>query len=551
MAIQEPVVKPPPPTRRGPSEQKSFLFTRDPSVSAEAAEDYAIRKVPYHWKRTQASFVTTVFGSVTSVFAFALGGGLTLAYGFGTLVIAVILGVLIAAPLTAIVVWQNANSSIDVDLLSRGSGFGFLGSTLTVAIYGLNWLMYAGFETGFLGAAVHAQWSAPPLWAIYLVAAVVLVPLNWYGMAQIHFFNKWSVPVFFVGLVWLLIVALGEVKPPLETPPISLETILPALGAILANAAIWILLVGDYARFARKSDRKNIVILSVIVAIGGQFVFLTLIGGLLAMYTGEENPGTYSVGLIGFFGLIWIIATQLRVQEGNYYSSSLAMVNVSARIFHWLPGRRFFLFITAAVAFLLAELKITEHLAQVLTFMGVFLFAWIGAMVYGLVAERATLRDGEFWIEHRRGYLRGWGWPAVAGVVVASAIGAPLAISEWPEPYGGILGIAIGGLLSPLIFAIGVRLTKGDHSKYLIARVPPADWIDTNAKTDAELEAPESIVTCGVCGEAVIKPDACESCPVVPSGIICSACCMAHATCGDACKSPEGTTALEGYANRS
>lgn len=52
-----------PTDNRERSGERSFLFTRDKELSAEAAEDYAIRKVPYHWKRSPASFVVLVSGS--------------------------------------------------------------------------------------------------------------------------------------------------------------------------------------------------------------------------------------------------------------------------------------------------------------------------------------------------------------------------------------------------------------------------------------------------------------------------------------------------------
>lgn len=527
------------PRRAGP---RSFLFTRDKELSAEAAEDYAIRKVPYHWKRSPASFVVVVFGVVTSVFAFALGGQIALSYGMPTLVAALAIGFLIGAPLAAIVAWQTANSSIDSDLLSRGAGYGFMGSTVTAALYGLNWIMYAGFECAFLGAAVHAQWESLPLWLLYAVAAAVLVPLNWYGVSQMHWIQKWTVPLFFAGLIWLLIEALG--KPAVELPDVgvSARTLLPALAAVLGNVAIWILLVGDFARFARKEDRRTVVTLTVIVAMGGEFLFLALLGGLLAKHTGSANPGAYAVGLMGVPGLLWVLVTQMRVQEGNYYSGSLSLVNFSARVLHWMPGRRFFVIVVAAAAFLLAQLKIVDHLTQVLTFMAVFLFAWVGTMVYSLLGRRRLLQRGEVWVEHRRGYLRDWGWPAVAGLFAGSAVGVPLALSGDPEPYGGFLGIAIAFLLAPAVFAALDLLLVRDP-QYLIARVPEPDWRDTNARTDRELEDPTMQVVCGTCGSEVMKPDA-LTCPVTPGGVICSACCQSHATCRDVCKTPEGTSKL-------
>lgn len=524
------------------SGERSFLFTRDKELSAEAAEDYAIRKVPYHWKRSPASFVVLVFGLVTSVFAFALGGQVALSYGMPTLVWSLVIGFLIGAPLAAIVAWQTANSSIDSDLLSRGAGYGFMGSTVTAALYGLNWIMYAGFETAFLGAAVHAQWAAPPLWLLYLVAAVILVPLNWYGVSQMHWIQKWTVPLFVVGLVWLLIAALGEPAVDLPSAPVSAKTLLPALAAVLGNVAIWVLLVGDFARFARKEDRRRVVTLTVIVAMGGEFLLLAMLGGLLAKHTGSANPGTYAVGLMGIPGLLWIVVTQMRVQEGNYYSGSLSLVNFSARVFHWMPGRRTFVIVVAGLAFLLAQLKIVDHLTQVLTFMAVFLFAWVGTMVYSLLGRRRLLQTGEVWVEHRRGYLRNWGWPAVAGLFVGSAVGLPLALSGDPQPYGGFLGIVLAFLIAPAVFAVIDKLFVNDP-QYLIARVPDPDWRDTNNRTDRELEDPSMQVVCGTCGSTVMKPDA-LTCPVTPGGVICSACCQSHSTCRDVCKTPDGLRRL-------
>jgi purine-cytosine permease-like protein len=377
---------------------------------------------------------------------------------------------------------------------------------------------------------------------LYLVAAVVLVPLNWYGVSQMHWIQKWTVPLFFIGLIWLVIDALGKPVVDLPSGGVTAKTLLPALAAVLGNVAIWVLLVGDFARFARKEDRRRVVTLTVIVAMGGEFLFLAMLGGLLAGHTGSANPGAYAVGLMGVPGLLWIVVTQLRVQEGNYYSGSLSMVNFSARVLHWVPGRRTFVILVAVFSFLLAQLKIVDHLTDVLTFMAIFLFAWIGTMVYSLVARRHLLARGEVWVEHRRGYLRNWGWPAVAGLVIGSAVGAPLALSGSPEPYGGFLGIALAFVLAPAIFAL-IDAALGRNPQYLIARVPDPEWRDTNERTDVELEAPAMQVTCGTCGSHVMKPDAC-TCPVAPGGVICSACCQAHSTCGDVCKTPQGLLKL-------
>jgi hypothetical protein len=207
-----------------------------------------------------------------------------------------------------------------------------------------------------------------------------------------------------------------------------------------------------------------------------------------------------------------------------------------------MPGRRFFVVVVAVAAFALAALKIVDHLTDVLTFMAVFLFAWIGTMIYSLVSRRELLASGDVWIEHRRGYLRNWGWPAVAGLVAGSAVGVPLAITGSPKPYGGFIGIVGAFVLAPLVMALLERVAAKDPN-YLIARMPDPDWRDTNDRTDEELEAPALQVTCGISGVTLMKPDA-LTCPVSPNGIISSAECQSHSTCGEICKTREGARRL-------
>jgi purine-cytosine permease-like protein len=519
----------------GVHKEHSFLFTRDKKLRKEATEDYAIRKVPAHWKRRPMTYATIMFGSVTSVFAFALGGQIAVVWGMPTLLIALAVGFVIGAPLAGVIAWQTANSSIDTDLLARGAGFGFLGSTFTTLVYGLNWIMYAGFETVFLGAAVHVEAPSIPMWLLYLLAAMVIVPLNWYGISQIHFFAKWSAPLFIAGAIWLFVVTMRKHGPAIDFPPMSAATLLPAIGIVLANIGIWVLLVGDSARFARKRDRGKMVSISIIVGFGGVFLVLPPLGGLMALHSGSANPGTYASATLGIWGLLWILVTQIRVQECNYYSGSLSFTNVVARLFHWLPGRGFFVFMTGVLAFVLAELKIVDHLSQVLTFMSVFLFATIGTVIYSLIIQqRELLKLGQVWVEHRRGYLRNWGVPATTGLVVGSVVGGALSLWDIPSPYGGLVGIVVGGLGAPLVATL-VTLAMPKNPHYLIARMPPEDWRDTNLSSEEDLTAAVLQTKCGKCGVSVMKSDAVE-CPVTDSGVLCSACCSAHATCHDVCK---------------
>jgi cytosine permease len=258
------------------------------------------------------------------------------------------------------------------------------------------------------------------------------------------------------------------------------------------------------------------------------------------------NPGTYAATTLGVIGLLWILLTQIRVQECNYYSGSLSLTNVAARLLHWLPGRGFFVILIGVLAFLLALFGITNHLAQVLTFMGAFLFATIGILMYYLlIHQRRLLKEGSVWVEHRRGYLRSWGIPAMTGLVVGCAAGAVFMLLDYPAPYGGMVGILVSAFGAPLVAAVMVALSsKMGDPQYLIERLPPVDWRDTNLATEEELQAPDRMVECGKCGNAIMKCDAVQ-CPCVDSEVLCSSCCAAHSTCKDVCKTEQWSPKTE------
>lgn len=491
------------------TQSQSFLFTRDKELSQEAAEDYAGRKVPFHWKRPVRSLAVTMFGSATSVFAFAMGGEIALSSGMPTLMIALAISFIVSVPMTIAVMWHTSGRSIDTDLLSRAVGYGYRGSAFTALIYALNWIMYSGLETAYLASAVYAQTEALPLWVLYLIAAAIVVPINWFGISQLHWIQKWSVPIFAIGLIWVIVAAVQQpaVAQPL-VPEVGLDTVLPAVAAVFANVGIWILLIADYSRFVKAADRKKAIVAASTIGLGAEFIVLPLIGGWLAIHVGSANPGTYAVGLAGIVGLVWVLITQLRVQEGNYYLGSLALSTFTSRVFHLKLPRPVYLIVIGVFAFLMAAAGIVNHLTDVLTFMGIFLMAWVGTLAGVSLTQRKALNTGKVWLEHRRPYIKEWGAPALIGLVIAVAVGASLALAPWFDPYGGFAGIVASTILAPVITLIGSR---GNPVTAIHSAAQPADdWIDRGDRFDEYHAAPENHVTCEATGAQVMKIDACE-----------------------------------------
>ena len=515
---------------------KASLIPKGAQARREAAEDYALRKVPAHWKRPAFSFAISLSGLTSSVFFLALGGQLTLTFGFPSAMASFVAGTILGWLGSAVIARVTAMTGLDLDLITRGSGFGFLGSAVTSLIYAVNWMMYAAIEAAYLGTALHSKMPGLPTPVWFLITAFVSVPICWYGFTQNDFVQRWLGPIFLVGLVWLVVAAVqhSSLAPSFSSPGFSAIGFFGSLGALLPNVVIQILGTGDFSRFIRKTEVRKAMLAGPAVVIAAVYLISFPAGAVLALYTGGDNPGTYITGLLGVFGLVWITATQLRINNMNFYSGSLALANFASRILHWVPGRRFWVVFVGFVAFVGAMLHVEEHLLGVVSFMGIFCLAWLGVLIADICVIKPRLRVPPAYIEHRRGYLANWGVPAVSSLLVGAVVGAVLSLGGIPSAaVGSILGdvLAFGiGFGGPILVELGM---KGRFAR--LARQPAAEWIDDFSRTDEEMESADNMLPCGNCGERVMREDM-VTCPVTDSHVLCSVCCAMHRTCAERCK---------------
>ena len=105
-------------------------------VANQTLEDYALRftaKAASSWSAFRVA--NTALGGISFLALEAIGGTITIGYGFSNAIPAIVLvSVLIFA--TALPIsFYAAREGLDIDLLTRGAGFGYIGSTITSLIY--------------------------------------------------------------------------------------------------------------------------------------------------------------------------------------------------------------------------------------------------------------------------------------------------------------------------------------------------------------------------------------------------------------------------------
>ena len=170
-------------------------------VATETMEDYALRYTPLrarkwsHWR-----VANTAFGASSFLILEAVGATLLLQYGFVNAFWAIVAtGFIIFAAGLPISIYA-ARHGVDMDLLTRGAGFGYIGSTLTSLIYASFTFIFFALEAAVMAYALELALDIPPRWG-YLVCALVVVPLVTHGVAAISRLQVWTQPLWLVMLL--------------------------------------------------------------------------------------------------------------------------------------------------------------------------------------------------------------------------------------------------------------------------------------------------------------------------------------------------------------
>ena len=142
-------------------------------VASETLEDYALRFTPSRFRRwSPLRVANTAFGAASFLILEAVGATLLVQYGFINAFWAIVAtGLIIALAGMPISVYA-ARHGVDMDLLTRGAGFGYIGSTITSLIYASFTFIFFALEAAVMAYALELVFGLPPAWG-YLVCAVV------------------------------------------------------------------------------------------------------------------------------------------------------------------------------------------------------------------------------------------------------------------------------------------------------------------------------------------------------------------------------------------
>ena len=534
------------------SGQKIFRIRRDYNawVANETLEDYALRYTPRSFRKwSEFRVANAAFGATSFLALEAIGGAIALSYGFSNALWAILVVGLITFLTGLPISYYAARHGVDMDLLTRGAGFGYLGSTLTSLIYASFTFIFFALEAAILALALqmYLDW---PLWLLYLVSSLVIIPLVARGITLISGLQLWTQPIWIVLFVCPFVAVLVK-KPELYADFTGLVGRVSnssgfdplMFGAAATVAFSLVVQIGeqvDYLRFLPEKTAANRVRwwTAVLVAGPGWIVpgMLKMMGGAFLAFLAlqHEIPANHAIEptqmyLTGFayvlrdpawilgITVLFVVVSQMKINLTNAYAGSLAWSNFFARLTHSHPGRVVWLVFNVVIAILLMALGVFAALEHVLGFYSNIAIAWVGALVADLVINK-PLGWSPKTIEFKRAHLYDINPVGLVATLVAAALAMLAysgAIGQWARSFSPFIALATALAVSPLL----AWRTRG---RYYLARRDIAHW------------TPGQIVKCSVCDNGFESEDMAH-CPAY-SAPICSLCCTLESRCHDRCK---------------
>ncbi|WP_330332413.1 hypothetical protein OHS33_23680 [Streptomyces sp. NBC_00536] len=531
----------------------------------ESREDFSLRYAPHSYRRwAPATVAGTALGGIAYLADFAIGASIVFAYGF-TSGLAAILTAATVIFLTGIPIARAcATYGLDMDLVTRGAGFGYFGSTLTSLIYASFTFIFFALEGSIMAQAMHQAFGLP-LQIGYLLTTLIVIPIVFRGMGALTKVQAWTQPVWLIGLV-LPFLVLGFEDPGVfgafthfggtEGAGSGFSWIGFGFGTGIALSLIaQIGEQADYLRFmpARTPATSRRWKLAVLAAGPGWVVIgaAKQLGGALLAFAALEAVGkTHALepiapqiealrpwlgGLALPAAALFVIVSQVKINVTNAYSGSLSWSNFFSRLTHRHPGRVWYIFLNLAIALTLMELDMFAMLGKLLGFYSNVGIAWIAAVAADLVINK-RLGLSPPYIEFKRAYLYAVNPAGFGAMVIASTVSI-LAFFGLFGTYAEAFSTFIAAFLALALCPLIAWATKG---KYYLAR---PNTLTGPGVVVADITATH---TCGVCESAYELPDIAD-CPV-QAGPICSLCCSLDATCGDVCRKGAGGAAGAGGA---
>lgn len=512
------------------------------AAAAESLEDYTLRFAPRSYRKWGPGVVaTSALGGIAYLADFSIGANIGLTHG----TVNGLIGILVAATIIFLtgfpLAYYAARYNLDLDLITRGAGFGYYGSVITNVIFASFTFIFFALEGSIMAQGLYLGLGIPR-WIGYLISTLIIFPLVIFGMKALAKLQVATTPV------WLILMVIPVVYLVVSHPD-SVSTFIAyagdsgggvSLASAMLAAGVCLSLIAqiaeqiDYLRFMppRTAENRRSWWAATILGGPGWVIFgatKQILGMFLAIYLVSTVPGarefanepvqqflvTYEQLMPAWLALvlavILVVISQIKINVTNAYSGSLAWTNSFTRLTKRYPGRLVFLGVNLAIALVLMEANMFDFLNGILSFYANLAMAWICVVATDIVINKYLLKLSPKKPEFRRGMLHDWNPVGIVSLLLSGGISIAIyfgALGEAVQPYSPLFAVGIAVLATPL-------MAVATQGRFYLRRTD--DGIDLPMYDEDGNPSGETL-TCHVTGMDFERPDMIASATPGPNG---------------------------------
>jgi purine-cytosine permease-like protein len=439
--------------------------------------------------------------------------------------------------------YYAARYNIDLDLITRGSGFGYYGSVVTNVIFATFTFIFFALEGSIMAQGLELGLGIPQ-WMGYAASTIIIIPLVIYGMNTLAKLQVWTTPLWLL----LMVVPVGYL---LVSHPESIDSFFaytgasgdggPNLASVMLAAGVCLSLMAqiaeqiDYLRFMPPRTDANRgawwravilagpgwVIFGAIKQTVGLFIAIYLIASLDPAASATANEpvhqflGVYQEMMPAWLAMtlavVLVVISQIKINVTNAYSGSLAWTNSFTRITKTYPGRMVFVVVNLLIALVLMEANMFDFLNTILGFYANCAMAWVVTVASDIAINKYLLKISPKVPEFRRGMLYAVNPVGFVSMLVSAGVSIAVffgAFGAAIQPYSPIFAVGLALVLPPVLAV----LTRG---RYYLRRLD--DGIEL-PMFDADGNPSDAKLLCHVTGMEFERPDMVRSAQDAPDG---------------------------------
>ena len=343
--------------------------------------DFSLSRIPEGAKQPLWQILMIRIGALCCVSQLLLGATLGYGMSFWDAFWATMLGSVLLQVVSWALGTAAAREGLSTSLLSRWAGLGKIGSAVLGGVVAISMVGWFGVQNSVFAEGMFDITGVLnyPVWA--LITGLGITVLVVAGIKRIARFAAVFVPLFIVAVVVSAAIVLQDhslmefLNSPHPGPALSFgaATTIVAGGFIAGSIC-----TPDYARYL-----KN----------GTQVFWMTLIGTflgelgmnltavVLAHATGTDNVTDIMMATSGVLGVIIVVASTVKLNDINLYSSGLGMATMINALFNAKVNRSVMIWILGIVGTVLSMIGIINYFTDFLTLLGVAIPPVAGIMV--------------------------------------------------------------------------------------------------------------------------------------------------------------------------